>query len=113
MHVLLLGGYNPLVKALKRGLEEEGFTVALAGADGNGSVPVAYDVIVCDLVRPGQDWAPVQRWRRAGLQTPVLVLAAPNGFVPEAFNTGVDACLTKPFDLETFLVQLRALVGRA
>ena len=36
MRVLLLGGYKPYIKALKRGLEEEGFAVDDAhGHEGN------------------------------------------------------------------------------
>jgi DNA-binding response OmpR family regulator len=118
MRVLLVGGYQPLVKALKQGLEEEGFAVDAAanGHVGNGEVPAAdYDAIVLDLMRPAEaGLSLLRRWRRAGLKTQVLALAAPCGRDDKVrgLTAGADDWLAKPFELEELLARLWGLVRR-
>jgi DNA-binding response OmpR family regulator len=117
MRVLLLGGYGPLVKALTRGLQEEGCTVDVACGDRAGSSEISllgYDAIILDLMRPEDVGLSllVQGWRRAGLRTQVLALTAPeslDGRVP-GLGSMADAWLTKPFALEELFARLRALV---
>jgi two-component system OmpR family response regulator len=119
MRVLLIGGCRLLVKALQQGLEDEGFTVdaSIPGPEENGSFAVAdHDAIVFDLVRPeSADLSRLQRWRRAGLKVPVLVLTAPHasGDTSLAGDSGADDWLAKPFELDEFLGRLRALAPRA
>jgi DNA-binding response OmpR family regulator len=116
MRVLLLGGHRPLLKPLKRGLEEEGFQVDAGSAhdDGPWQVRTAeYDAILLDLMGPHDVGRSLLRhWRRAGLQTPVLVLTAPGGRDDHARggDPGADDWLPKPFGLEELLARLRALV---
>src|SRR5262245_39914897 len=80
MRVLLVEDHKPLVKALKRGIEEEGFAVDTAedGEEGNYKARTAnYDVIVLDLMLPKMDGLSLlKEWRRNGLKTHVLVLTA-------------------------------------
>jgi DNA-binding response OmpR family regulator len=116
MHVLLMGSYKPLVKALKRGLEEEGLVVDLAcnGQEGDSKVPTKdYDVIILDVMRPRDaSLSLLQDWRCAGLKTHVLALT-PSGSVNEripGLKSMADDWLTKPFELEELLARLRALV---
>ena len=116
MHVLLLGRYLPLLKALKQGLEEEDFTVDIApdGQEGNGGTPAAgYDAIILDLVRPEDVGGLLVRgWHRAGLKTTVLALAPPGaGARVPGLRPLADDVLTKPFELEDLLARLRALPG--
>ncbi len=114
--VLLVGNYRLLLKALKQGLEEEGFTVDVTDAAQGGIAwmpGVDYDVVVLDLMRPGADGlSPVRQWRRAGLNAAVLVLTAPGG-VSDGHGTGVDGWLAKPFALDELLARLRSLVCRS
>jgi DNA-binding response OmpR family regulator len=118
MRVLLIGTHKLLAKALKQGLEEEGFTVDVPhhGDNESDKVPAAgYDAIVLDLLRPGPaGLSGLQRWRRAGLLLPVLVLSAPPGIhdLAPGLDSGVDDWLTKPFALEELFDRVRALVSR-
>ena len=70
-----------MVRALKQGLEEEGFAVDVApdGQEGDFKARTAeYDVIILDLMLPKEDGLSLlQRWRKDGLTAHILVLTAP------------------------------------
>jgi DNA-binding response OmpR family regulator len=118
VRVLLIEDHKPLVRALRKGLEEEGFAVdtAFDGEEGAYKAQTAdYDVIILDLMLPKEDGLSLlQRWRRAGLKSHVLVLTARSGIEDKVrgLNLGADDYLTKPFELEELLARLRALVRR-
>jgi DNA-binding response OmpR family regulator len=118
VRVLLIEDHKPLVRALRKGLEEEGFAVdtAFDGEEGAYKAQTAdYDVIILDLMLPKEDGLSLlQRWRRAGLKSHVLVLTARSGIDDKVrgLNLGADDYLTKPFELEELLARLRALVRR-
>jgi DNA-binding response OmpR family regulator len=118
MRVLLIEDHKPLVRALKQGLEEEGFAVDTAsdGPEGDYKARTAeYDVIILDLMLPKEDGLSLlQRWRRNGLKTHVLVLTARGSIEDKVrgLDLGADDYLTKPFELEELLARLRALIRR-
>jgi DNA-binding response OmpR family regulator len=118
VRVLLIEDHKPLVRALKQGLEEEGFAVDVAydGEEGGYKGETAeYDVIILDLMLPKVDGLSLlQKWRRAGVTTHVLVLTARGGIEDKVkgLDLGADDYLTKPFELEELLARLRALVRR-
>jgi DNA-binding response OmpR family regulator len=99
-------------------LEEEGFAVDVAydGEEGAYKAQTAdYDVIVLDLMLPKEDGLSLlQRWRRAGLQSHVLVLTARGAIEDKVrgLDLGADDYLTKPFELTELLARMRALVRR-
>jgi DNA-binding response OmpR family regulator len=116
--VLLVEDHKPLVKALRQGLEEEGFAVdvALDGEEADYKARTAnYDVIILDLMLPKKDGLTLlQEWRRSGNKAHVLVLTARGALDDKVrgLDTGADDYLTKPFELEELLARLRALVRR-
>lgn len=119
MRVLLIEDHKPLSKALKRGLEEEGFAVDIA-EDGEvadyKARTATYDVIVLDLMLPKKDGLTLLKdWRRDGIQAHVLVLTARDTTADKVsgLDLGADDYLTKPFQLEELLARLRALVRRS
>jgi DNA-binding response OmpR family regulator len=118
VRVLLVEDHRPLVRALRRGLEEEGFAVDVAydGEEGGYKAESAdYDVIVLDLMLPKEDGLSLlQRWRRAGKKTHVLILTARSAIEDKVkgLDLGADDYLTKPFELGELLARLRALVRR-
>jgi DNA-binding response OmpR family regulator len=118
VRVLFIEDHKPLVKALKQGLEEEGFAVdtAVDGEEGDYKATTAnYDVIILDLMLPKIDGLSLlQRWRRNGMKTHVLVLTARGNIEDKVkgLDLGADDYLTKPFQLEELLARIRALIRR-
>jgi len=118
VRVLLIEDHKPLVRALKQGLEEEQFAVDVAfdGEEGAYKAETAkYDVIILDLMLPKEDGLSLlQRWRRAGMMTHVLVLTARGGIEDKVrgLDLGADDYLAKPFELKELLARMRALVRR-
>lgn len=119
MHVLIVEDDELVGDGLKRGLEALGQTadwVTTAAAADSALAMVAFDVVVLDLGLPDSDGLSLlQRWRRQGIDVPVLVLTARDA-VPErvqGLNAGADDYLTKPFDLEELAARLHSLTRRA
>jgi DNA-binding response OmpR family regulator len=118
VRLLLIEDHKPLVRALRQGLEEEGFAVDVAfdGEEGNFKARSAeYDLIILDLMLPQVDGLTLlQGWRKKGLQTHVLVLTARGTLEDKVrgLDIGADDYLTKPFELEELLARIRALIRR-
>jgi DNA-binding response OmpR family regulator len=118
MRVLLIEDHKPLARALKQGLEEEGFAVDVApdGEEGDFKARTAnYDVIILDIMLPKHDGLSLlQNWRKDGMSTHVLVLTARGGIEEKVkgLDLGADDYMTKPFELEELLARLRALIRR-
>ncbi len=118
MRILLVEDQIPLLKALRQGLEEEGFAVDTAAdgeeADGKARA-TSYDVIVLDIMLPKVDGLTLlKRWRASGLATHVLMLTA-RGTTDDkiaGLDSGADDYLTKPFELDELLARVRALIRR-
>jgi DNA-binding response OmpR family regulator len=119
MRVLIVEDDAKLAGLIKKGLEEENHTVALAG-DGTaallGAEGSTFDVIVLDVMLPGIDGFTVaSRLRAAGSTMPILMLTGrdSNADVIRGLDSGADDYLTKPFSFEVLLARLRALCRRA
>ena len=118
VRTLLIEDNKPLVRALKQGLEEEGFAVDVAydGEEGGYKAQTTdYDVIILDLMLPKEDGLSLlEKWRQAGLRSHVLILTARDRIEDKVkgLDMGADDYLTKPFQLEELLARLRALVRR-
>ncbi len=118
MRVLLVEDEIKMSRALRRGLEQEGYAVdtALNGPDGlHRATEWDYDAIVLDVMLPGLDGVEVcRRLRQAGRWAPVLMLTARDGVADRVggLDAGADDYLVKPFAFEELLARLRALVRR-
>ncbi len=107
-----------LGEVLARGLREQGYVVDLV-PDGETAASYlrfySYEVAVLDWRMPrlsGLDL--VQRLRRAGVATPVLMLTARDTPADRiaGLDAGADDYLVKPFDFGELLARLRALQRR-
>jgi DNA-binding response OmpR family regulator len=107
-----------LARAVKRGLEDEGFAVDVAfnGTDALWQAQEnAYDAMVLDVMLPGIDGLRLcAQLREAGEWAPILMLTAKGGERDEAhaLDTGADDFLSKPFSYLVLLARLRALLRR-
>jgi DNA-binding response OmpR family regulator len=118
VRVLVVEDEKSIARALKRGLEAEGFAVDVAfnGTDGLWhATEGAYDVMVLDIMLPGTDGHTLcARLREAGNWTPILMLTAKDGEQDEAraLDSGADDFLSKPFSYVVLVARLRALLRR-
>ncbi|MEO7982053.1 MAG: response regulator transcription factor [Sporichthyaceae bacterium] len=104
---------------LRRGLEQEGWAVDVAGDAVDARHAIAstpYDAVVCDVGLPGEesglDWC---RWlRQERVWTPVLMLTARTGVGDRiaGLDVGADDYLGKPFAFGELAARLRALLRR-
>jgi DNA-binding response OmpR family regulator len=80
MKILVVEDELPAAAFLKRGLSEEGFAVDVAHDGNSADDAVAinmYDLILLDVMLPGQDgFALCKQWRAEGVTTPILFLTA-------------------------------------
>jgi two-component system OmpR family response regulator len=100
-------------------LEEAGY-VADKAFDGEEGAYLGenepYDAIILDMGLPKADGVTVlQRWRRAGIKTPVIILTARDRWSDkvDGFDAGADDYVTKPFHMEELMARVRALLRRA
>lgn len=118
MRVLLVEDSPPIVRAVRQGLEEEGFAVDVATDGEEGDVKcrtTAYDVVVLDIMLPKVDGLTLlKRWRAAGISTHVLMLTAKTATQDKVagLDTGADDYLAKPFEFAELIARIRALVRR-
>jgi two-component system OmpR family response regulator len=119
MRVLVVEDEPNLLRQLRSALEGAGYAVDTAsdGEDGHylGSTE-SYDAVVLDLGLPEIDGLTVlDRWRKAGLTMPVLVLTARDSWSDKVagLDAGADDYLAKPFQTEELIARLRALIRRA
>jgi len=118
VRVLLVEDHQPLVRALRQGLEEEGFAVDVATDGEEADVKcrsTGYDVVILDIMLPKIDGLTLlKRWRSDGITTHVLMLTArgATGDKVHGLDTGADDYLTKPVDLDELFARIRALIRR-
>ena len=118
MRVLVVEDEVKMVRAVRRGLEQEGYAVDSASDGDEGlylATENAYDAIVLDVMLPGIDGFEVCRRLRAERRwAPVLMLTARDTVADriEGLDVGADDYLVKPFAFGELLARLRALIRR-
>ncbi len=118
MKILLVEDDRRLWRFIARGLQEDGHVVETRenGLDAEDQLFYGdYDVVILDLMLPGQSGLEVLRHvRQAGVDVPILVLTARDQLSDKvrALDSGADDYLVKPFAFEELVARLRALQRR-
>ncbi|MGH1571447.1 response regulator transcription factor [Methylobacterium sp. P31] len=119
MRLLVVEDDKDINRQVVAALEEAGYVAdkAYDGEEGGylgESEP--YDAIILDMGLPKADGVTVlQKWRRAGVKTPVIILTARDRWSDkvDGFDAGADDYVTKPFHMEELMARVRALLRRA
>ncbi|KQP61698.1 two-component system response regulator [Methylobacterium sp. Leaf399] len=119
MRLLVVEDDRDINRQVVNALEEAGYVAdkAFDGEEGGylgESEP--YDAIILDMGLPKADGVSVlQKWRRAGIKTPVIILTARDRWSDkvDGFDAGADDYVTKPFHMEELMARVRALLRRA
>jgi len=118
MRILIVEDESKIAYALKKGLEQENYTIDIA-LDGEMGFDMAitepYDLIILDIMLPKKSGLDICKdLRKNGTKTPVLMLTAKAELEDKVYslNTGADDYLTKPFAFEELLARIRALLRR-
>lgn len=118
MKILVVEDEHRIAASIKKGLEQERFTVDVAFTGTQGydlASSEEYDLILLDLLLPGMDGMAIcSKLRKSGIHTPIIMLTAKGQTQDkiEGLNAGADDYLTKPFSFEELLARIRAISRR-
>lgn len=118
MKILVVDDEIRIARAIKQGLEQDGYAVDIAydGEDGyNAAVSDEYDAIILDVMMPVMNgYEVLHKLRDKGLKIPILMLTAKDQArdVVKGLDNGADDYLSKPFSFEVLGARLRALLRR-
>ena len=119
MKLLLVEDDKALARVIMRTLDEAGFIVEHATKAEQADFLLSTEdikAVLLDLGLPDGDGVQlIDRWRRADISVPVLVLTARSRWADKAdsFTAGADDYLTKPFSHAELVFRLRALLRRS
>ena len=116
--ILVVDDDEKLRGLLTRYLGEQGFAVA---GVGDGEAMDAYfaqsgaDLVVLDLMLPGEDGLSIARRLRATGEMPIIILSARGDEIDRivGLEVGADDYLPKPFNPRELLARIRAILRRS
>lgn len=116
--ILIVDDEPKIRRAVEQALGKEGFRCLQAG-DGLSAWQVFQeekpDLVILDLMLPGEDGFEVCRRIRAQSEVPIIILSVKGELTDKAagFTLGVDDYLTKPFSPAELVLRVKAVLRRA
>jgi two-component system phosphate regulon response regulator OmpR len=117
-HILVVDDDERLRALLQRYLTQNGFRVTAAAGPQDARLlmkSMAFDLLIVDVMMPGESGLDLTRSVRAQSQVPILLLTArgePEHRI-EGLETGADDYLPKPFEPRELVLRCAALLRRA
>jgi len=116
-HLLIVDDDERIRGLLQKFLMRHGFwaTVARDAAQARRLLAgLEFDLIVLDVMMPGEDGVALTRALRAELETPILLLTAKSETTDRisGLEAGADDYLTKPFEPKELLLRINAILRR-
>jgi heavy metal response regulator len=118
MRILLVEDEKNVAAFIKKGLEEEAYTVDVA-EDGPEGLLMAteanFDLIILDVMLPGMNGIELCKTLRGkGINKPILMLTAVDSVERkvEGLESGADDYLVKPFAFSELIARIKALLRR-
>jgi two-component system KDP operon response regulator KdpE len=110
--ILVVDDDVAILRALRRGLEGEGYAVESLGRGATAAATAAAwkaEVVLLDLVLPDSDGIEICRQIRKSSDVPVIVLSAVGDDARKvrALDEGADDYLTKPFSMDELNARIR------
>ena len=117
-HILVIDDDTRLRDLLQRYLREQGFRVTTATDSSHARARLAsmdFDLLVLDIMMPGESGLDLTRWLRQEERAPVLLLTAMGDTEHRiaGLESGADDYLAKPFDPRELVLRINAILRRA
>lgn len=117
-HLLVVDDDDRIRDLLRRFLVRAGFRVTVAedaAAARRLFEALSFDLVVVDVMMPGEDGFSLTAWLRKRTSVPVLILTARGlpGDRIEGLSLGADDYLAKPFEPQELLLRIEAVLRRA
>ena len=116
-HILVVDDHNEIRDLLGRYLDQHGYQVSLA--DGGEAMKgvlkeTSVDLVVLDIMMPGDDGLTLCRWIRENDGPPVIMLTAMSEETDTVIGLemGADDYVSKPFSPRELLARIKALLRR-
>ena len=117
-HLLVVDDDARLRDLLRRYLTDQGFRVTTAGdaAEARRKLDgIAFDMLVLDVMMPGEDGFELTASLRSSSRIPILLLTAKAETADriDGLERGADDYLTKPFEPRELVLRIRNILQRA
>ncbi len=117
-HLLIVDDDERIRALLQKYLIRQGYLVTAARDAAQARrllAGLSFDLVVFDVMMPGEDGVSLTRWLRTQSETPVILLTArgETGDRIEGLEAGADDYIAKPFEPRELVLRINAILRRA